>query len=130
MAHRKYKPRNWSFEYDFARDGGADGFLPIGDLIPPGWALLSGSVVILTAVTSGGGAATIRIGTATVPLMTNAITENILTLDGVVRVSIDGAAPAFPRNLVQENLGITLFNGPLLTGRFVVFGQYAIVTTG
>ena len=120
--------RKYTFEYNFARDGGVIGAIPMGVFIPDEALIWFGVAFVTTGLTSGG-AATIAVGTdlqapaliAATAVAVWAINARIPGVDlPAAPVLIDNPAPANRR----EELQVTIAGAALTAGvfRFTCYG--------
>jgi len=126
MSKRNYPIRDFSFNYNATEDSTANGFVSLSDPIPPGWTFFSGNVHCITTVTTAGGAGQFPLTTDAI-FLTSDIQESLLVGGRYFSIPFF-AIPPRQFNPNQAPFGITIANGPVLTGEFVVFGQYVIIT--
>ena len=128
MAYRDYEPRPWSFQYDFADNGGAVGFLSLGGQIPPGWTFATGMIKTLVTVTSALTTGMVTLAGSVDGAFSAAVPEASLTAVTTFPFTNLLVVPSTTAGIVQQDLGITISGDALITGRFVAFGTYAIIT--
>ena len=115
-----------SYEYDFARDGGAISDITLSsDILPDDAIVLDGVIHVKTAVTSG--------GSATIALKVNS-SEDILAATAIASFSAgalldvvaDGTATNMILTAAKKNLTMTVATAALTAGRFVVHLRYVL----
>lgn len=116
MALRDYHVKEFSEEYDFARDGGGIGFIPFGSIIPAGLSPIR-CVLHFTAAFTSGGAPFISFSTAT-----EGISGGIFPIGTAVgqNINLGIVGPI----TVQAQFGITVAVAALTGAQGIFYMQY------
>lgn len=121
MAVRGYNPIPNSFQYDFARDGGAVGFLPLGGTMVMGYTLLRANVHVITTVL--GGNISVR-GSVDIQMSGTLTPAELLA---GTQISFDQINDR-PFASADQLFGINIGGVPITQGKFVIMLSGVIIT--
>lgn len=113
------------FEYDFARDGGAVGDIPLrGDALPAGAIVTDGKIHVHAAVTSTGDA-TVALNLLTAADILAATAKAALTANALLDVvPVRTAATSIRNTVAGAGLTATVAVAALTAGKFIVALEY------
>lgn len=110
--------------YDFATDGGAVGSINLGAILPIKAVVKNAFLDVVTAMTSAGGAGTIRLDSEAAGDLLAAVDAD--TLSGRVQGVPTGAVATMKKMTAARQLVVTIGVEALTAGKFVLFVEYFV----